>query len=126
MSERILSGWAPAYFTSSSDAGPDDLETFDRAMDALTVATHCKNSLDLPGYGIADTAFGQVRIPRGWILVGFAEIKLILSDDRALVASKVQSLEAQERTLRAETEARCIEIRRRINTLLAITNEVAP
>jgi hypothetical protein len=110
MPERTLKGTSPVFLISEH-YGPDNLQDAQSAIDACTFAAWCRP----PG--------GTLNVPAGWTYVGEAEVTLHLVDDNVLVANKVGALEAEATQLQAETEQRLIEIRRKINTLLAIEHQ---
>lgn len=62
--------------------------------------------------------------PAEWTKIGRAQISISLLPGDGLVAAQVEALQRQEREIQAKAQAQCTEIRRKINTLLAITNEV--
>lgn len=59
----------------------------------------------------------------GWSLVGEAEIRLEVPDERQLVENKVESLRAERRKVLADAEAKATSLDRQIQTLLAISYE---
>lgn len=61
--------------------------------------------------------------PEGWTKIGRAQVSISLVDGRELLANRIASLESEERAVLAKAQAKATEIRRQINTLLAITNE---
>ncbi len=61
----------------------------------------------------------------GFVLAGRAEITVELIDTNTMQANAVQSLREQRKTAEREFAAKVMEIDRRINSLLAIENEVA-
>lgn len=63
-------------------------------------------------------------VPAEWTHIGRAQISISLLPGEGLVAAQVEALQRQEREIQAKAQAQCTEIRRKINTLLAITNEV--
>lgn len=63
-------------------------------------------------------------VPSNWKHIGRAQISISLLPGEGLVAAQVEALQRQERKILAEAQAKCTDIRRKINTLLAITNEV--
>jgi hypothetical protein len=109
MPERTLKGTTPVFILRDN-VGPADLVDVDKALDSVVFAPHCRRD-------------GVLRVPAGWVYVGEAEVTLRLIDDKALVASKVDALRAEATQLQAETEAKLVEITRKINTLLAIEHQ---
>lgn len=61
---------------------------------------------------------------QGWTKIGTAQITLDLIDDEQMVANKVVSLNAEIRKIRANSENAITELQAKIQSLLAITNEV--
>jgi hypothetical protein len=122
---RTLVGRAPAFFIPEA-GGPEDLVTFERAMAAAILAPHCLLTPDAESCKRTVVFAGErVRVPDGWTLVGMADVKFQIVGERELVGNKVKSLQAQERRLMAESEARLTEIRAKIQTLLAIDYAVS-
>lgn len=74
---------------------------------------------------IAVPTYGDGCAPSSWTHIGRAQISISLLPGDGLVAAQVAALQRQEREIQAEALAKCTDIRRRINTLLAITNEAA-
>jgi hypothetical protein len=111
----------PAFFLSEN-RGPDDLQNGRRAVDACTFAAHTilAPDDDRPGQRVIECDGLRIRVPEGWTFVGIADVTLRMLDESALVAEKVQALEASSTQIMAEAQARVTEIRRQINTLLAI------
>ena len=72
------------------------------------------------GDHIVETEIGRVRVPRGWLFAGWAEVTLHMVDRDRLIAGKVRALEGEADQIGAEAQARITEIRRKISTLLAI------
>lgn len=68
--------------------------------------------------------YGDDFAPSSWTRIGRAQISVSLLPGEGLVAAQVEALQRQEREIQAKAQAQCTEIRRKINTLLAITNEV--
>lgn len=109
---KTLSGTVPLFFTSNI-RGPDDLiRGFKSAVNAVTF------------YDVTEYGNDPDRVPDGWVRIGHAEVTLHLISADKLVDNKVESLRAELTSTRAEAEAKCTQIQRQINTLLAITNEV--
>lgn len=67
--------------------------------------------------------FGAV--PKGWSVVGTAEVTITLPDADTLIANKVEALRAEKGKVMAEAGAAVTRIERQIQQLLAITHEVA-
>lgn len=58
------------------------------------------------------------------ILIGRADITLILDDDAKIVDEQIATLRAKKASVLAEAQNEATNIERQIQTLLAITNEV--
>ena len=65
-----------------------------------------------------------IHAPKEWVQVGQAAIVVTLSPYADVVGAQVAALEKQIDETRAEAEVKALQLRRRINSLLAITNEV--
>lgn len=65
---------------------------------------------------------------RNWgkdhILIGRADITLILDDDAKITDAQITTLRAKKASVLAEAQHEATQIERQIQTLLAITNEV--
>ena len=60
----------------------------------------------------------------GWTLIGTAHITLDLLTDKKMVESKVDSIQAEITKIRATSENAITRLTEKLNSLLAITNEV--
>ncbi len=69
-------------------------------------------------------SYGDECVPDKWTRIGRAQISISLLPNQELVSAQVEALQRQEREIQAAAQAKCTDIRRKINTLLAITNEV--
>lgn len=61
----------------------------------------------------------------GWTRVGTAEISITLNDCKTVTANQVAILQSQLKEMRAEHQQAQNRLTKRINSLLAIENEVA-
>ena len=68
--------------------------------------------------------YGDECVPNKWTRIGRAQISISLLPNQELVSAQVEALQRQEHEIQAAAQAKCTDIRRKINTLLAITNEV--
>lgn len=107
MNKKTINGESTAWLGSSF--GPEALWLNPaKVMQAISVFDN--DSTDWSAYGY--TRIGVVRF----------EIDLV--DDDAIVISKVASLEAEIRKEQADSQMRVTDLQSKIQTLLAITNEV--
>lgn len=83
-----------------------------------------KADLETVVRNISMPTYGDGCAPSSWTRIGRAQISISLLPGEGLVAAQVEALQRQEREILAEAQAKCTDIRRKINTLLAITNEV--
>lgn len=122
MSTRTLTTRTPVFFTG--DQGPDNLRDANAAVNACTFAPWTIRQGELAPYEqeneIRQIGGMCVYVPAGWVLVGYADVTLHLSDEKELVAHKVDALQAKKRQVLAEAHAEATRIDRQINTLLAI------
>jgi hypothetical protein len=59
----------------------------------------------------------------GYSVIGEAEITAHLFDEQTMIEKKVEALREEAKKTRADAEATCTRIDRKINQLLAITND---
>lgn len=62
----------------------------------------------------------------GWTCIGEAEITLRMVSDDEIISNKVTALRKEIQTVRADAEAKATQLERKVQELLAITNEVQP
>lgn len=106
MAKRIITG---SLFVSLSEyIDPERLKSDDEqeAVEALTFTSYNMN--DISGYSKAGTATVTVE----------------LDDENELIESKAESLRAEIKKVRAESENEITRLTERLNSLLAIANEV--
>lgn len=123
MNTRTLTTRTPIFFIG--DQGPDNLRDANAAVDACAFAPWTiRQAEELAPYEhdeeIRQIGGMFVYVPAGWVLVGYADVTLHLSDEKELVAHKVDALQAKKRQVLAEASAEATRIDRQINTLLAI------
>jgi len=78
---------------------------------------------DTPVYVWSEHDFGNIT--KNYLGVCAAPLEFDLPDDFDPRAGQIEALRATKQTLMAEFSARCTEIERQIQNLLAITNEVS-
>lgn len=103
---KTITGTIDAYLTEYCHLTPEDL----RGPKPGIVGQLSYSSHDMSGC---------------WVKVGTARIEVTLMQDDAIVTGAVAGLRAQQEKARADAEAKCTEIERQIQTLLAITFEPA-
>lgn len=92
---------------SDSYYGPDDIKRD---------GPKCVGKLSYIDYDMSKSA--------GWVKIGTAEITLNLISDDQMVANKVESLKTEIQTIRATSENAITQLQAKIQSLLALTNEV--
>lgn len=102
---RVIRGVIKAQV--SSTYGPTELNGDDKM--ALRCLTFMDGDMSEHGYSV----------------VGTAEVKVTLFDEDKMVSTKVESLRAEAKKVKADAAARVTNIERKINQLLAITNGMA-
>jgi hypothetical protein len=97
-----INGTLKAWLPDHSSLSPDQIAT-PEALESLVFTKHCMRSA-------------------GWTYVGDATIKVdvILSPEQ-LIASKIETLKAQQHKIRGEAQERVNELERMVQNLLAIT-----
>lgn len=118
----------PVFFINDRGS-PECLLDPVKAVNELLFAPHTIVIDDRPSFSsdtIIDTEVGRVRVPRGWTYAGWAEVTVRMVDRADLINNKVRALDGEAQRISAEAQARIMEIRRKINSLLAIEMEPAP
>jgi hypothetical protein len=97
-----INGTLKAWLPDHSSLSPDQVGT-PEALESLVFTKHCMRSA-------------------GWTYVGDATITVdvILSPEQ-LIASKIETLKAQQHKIRGEAEERVNQLERMVQNLLAIT-----
>lgn len=108
MKNRVIEGSVNVFVTSYSTVGPNDL-----------IKASDQELIERLQFTASDMKFST-----DWMKVGTARIEVRLHSEADIVNGSIAALRAQQSMVRAEAEKRATDIERRIQTLLAITNEV--
>lgn len=103
-----ITGQLNAWLTEYSD--PEKISGGDSA-EALKTLSYIDPGADMRTFGYA--------------FVGVATVSVEVPDMSFLIDNKVTALRKQQKNVRAEAEVKAVELERKINTLLAITNGAA-
>lgn len=105
MGKKTIAGTIGAYLTEYSGIKPDDIRSpTPDIVSKLAFSSHNMTSA-------------------GWVKIGEARIEIDVMREDEVVNGAVAGLRAQQQKARADAEAKCTDIERQIQTLLAITHE---
>lgn len=104
---RIITGTIGVWLGKHSGIGPYELVNADDAklVRAITYSAH--------------------NIAPEWTRIGEAQVTITLAPNDQIINDKVESLRAEQTRVQAEATKRATQIEREIQSLLAITHEVA-